>query len=85
MGLIFALLEAEGKVDVQKQVVDYVSELKGTNWDGITVLNALNMALGLQLEETWRPSWIPVDHRALLQRRVRPRTLDRRSTTGSTS
>jgi len=52
VGLIFALLEAEGKVDVQKQVVDYVSELKGTNWDGITVLNALNMALGLQLEET---------------------------------
>jgi CubicO group peptidase (beta-lactamase class C family) len=52
VGLIFALLEAEGKVDVQRQVVDYVSELKGTNWDGITVLNALNMALGLQLEET---------------------------------
>ena len=52
VGLIFALLEAEGKVDVQKQVVDYAPELKGTNWDGITVLNALNMSLGLQLEET---------------------------------
>jgi CubicO group peptidase (beta-lactamase class C family) len=52
VGLVLALLEAEGKVDVQKQVVDYVTELKGTNWDGITVLNALNMSLGLQLEET---------------------------------
>jgi CubicO group peptidase (beta-lactamase class C family) len=52
VGLVFALLEAEGKVDVQKQVVDYVAELKGTNWEGITVLNALNMSLGLQLEET---------------------------------
>ena len=52
VGLTFALLEAEGKVDVQKQVVDYVPELKGTNWDGITVLNALNMSLGLELEET---------------------------------
>jgi CubicO group peptidase (beta-lactamase class C family) len=52
VGLVFALLEAEGKVDVQRPVVDYVSELKGTNWDGITVLNALNMSLGLQLEET---------------------------------
>lgn len=52
VGLIFALFEAEGKVDVQKQVVDYVPELGGTNWDGITVLNALNMSLGLQLEET---------------------------------
>jgi CubicO group peptidase (beta-lactamase class C family) len=52
VGLIFAMLEAEGKVDVQKQVVDYAAGLKGTNWDGITVLNALNMSLGLQLEET---------------------------------
>jgi CubicO group peptidase (beta-lactamase class C family) len=52
VGLVFALLEAEGKVDVQKQVVDYVAELKGTSWEGITVLNALNMSLGLQLEET---------------------------------
>jgi CubicO group peptidase (beta-lactamase class C family) len=52
VGLIFAMLEAEGKVDVHKQVVDYVPELKGTDWDGITVLSALNMALGLQLEET---------------------------------
>jgi CubicO group peptidase (beta-lactamase class C family) len=52
VGLIFALLEAEGKVDVQKPVVDYVPELKGTHWDGITILNALNMSLGLELEET---------------------------------
>jgi CubicO group peptidase (beta-lactamase class C family) len=52
VGLIFALLEAEGKVDVQQQVVDYVPELKGTHWDGITILNALNMSLGLELEET---------------------------------
>lgn len=52
VGLVFAQLEAEGKLDVNKQVVDYVPELKGTSWDGITVLNALNMALGLELEET---------------------------------
>ncbi len=52
VGLIFAMLQAEGKVAVHKQVVDYVPELKGTNWDGITVLSALNMSLGLELEET---------------------------------
>ena len=52
VGLVFALLEAEGKVNVQKQLVEYVPELKGTNWDGITVLSALNMSLGLALEET---------------------------------
>jgi CubicO group peptidase (beta-lactamase class C family) len=52
VGLVFAQLAEEGKVDVAKQVIDYVPELQGTNWDGITVLNALNMALGLELEET---------------------------------
>lgn len=52
VGLVYAQLEAEGLIDVQLKVVDYVDELAGTHWDGITVLNALNMALGLQLEET---------------------------------
>jgi CubicO group peptidase (beta-lactamase class C family) len=52
VGLVFAQLAEEGKVDIAKSVVDYVPELQGTNWDGITVLNALNMSLGLELEET---------------------------------
>ena len=52
VGSVFAMLEAEGKIDVQSQIVDHVPELKGTNWDGITVLSGLNMALGLELEET---------------------------------
>lgn len=33
-------------------MVDYVPELKGTNWDGIKMLDAANMATALQLEET---------------------------------
>jgi len=45
-------MEAEGKIDMQKQVVDYVPELKGTNWDGIKMIDAVNMATALQLEET---------------------------------
>ncbi|MGB5584667.1 MAG: serine hydrolase, partial [Gammaproteobacteria bacterium] len=52
VGLIIAQLEAEGKIDMQKQVVDYVPELKGTNWDGISMIDAANMATALQLEET---------------------------------
>jgi len=52
VGSVFAMLESEGKIDVQSQIVDHVPELKGTSWDGITVLNGLNMALGLELEET---------------------------------
>ncbi|WP_340112725.1 serine hydrolase domain-containing protein [Maribellus mangrovi] len=52
VGLIMAQLEAEGKVDMQKEVVDYIPEFKGTNWDGIKMIDAANMATGLQLEET---------------------------------
>ena len=52
VGLILALLEEDGKLDMSKDVVDYVPELKGTNWDGISVLDAANMETGLALEET---------------------------------
>lgn len=52
VGFIMAQLEAEGKVDMQKEVADYVPELKGTNWDGIKMIDAANMATALQLEET---------------------------------
>ncbi|SHO59495.1 serine hydrolase domain-containing protein [Algoriphagus zhangzhouensis] len=52
VGLVIAQLEAEGKVDMQKEVVDYIPEFKGTNWDGIKMIDAANMATGLQLEET---------------------------------
>ncbi|MCB1231836.1 MAG: beta-lactamase family protein [Verrucomicrobiae bacterium] len=52
VGLVMAQLEAEGKVDMQKEVVEYLPEFKGTNWDGIKMIDAANMATGLQLEET---------------------------------
>lgn len=52
VGLVIAQLEAEGKIDMQKEVVYYLPEFKGSNWDGITMLDAANMATGLQLEET---------------------------------
>jgi len=52
VGLVLAQLEAEGKIDMSKQVVEYLPEFAGTNWDGITMIDAANMATGLQLEET---------------------------------
>jgi CubicO group peptidase (beta-lactamase class C family) len=52
VGLVIAQLEAEGKLDMDKQVVDYLPEFKGTNWDGISMLDAANIATALQLEET---------------------------------
>lgn len=52
VGLIIAQLESEGKIDMEKQVVDYLPEFKGTHWDGIKMIDAANMATALQLEET---------------------------------
>ncbi|MEZ9320343.1 serine hydrolase domain-containing protein [Vibrio sp. 10N.261.49.A12] len=52
VGLVIAQLVDEGKVDLDESIVTYVPELKGSNWDQVSVKNALNMSTGLQLEET---------------------------------
>ncbi|MGD9295172.1 MAG: serine hydrolase domain-containing protein, partial [Roseobacter sp.] len=52
VALVIAQLEAEGKIDMNKQVVEYLPEFARTNWDGITMIDAANMATGLQLEDT---------------------------------
>jgi CubicO group peptidase (beta-lactamase class C family) len=52
VALVIAQMEAEGKIDMDRQVVDYLAEFAGTNWDGIRMIDAANMATALQLEET---------------------------------
>jgi len=44
---MLAFLEYEGKVDVSKPVSFYLNELKGSEWDAVTVEEALDMATGL--------------------------------------
>jgi CubicO group peptidase (beta-lactamase class C family) len=52
VGTVVAMLVEEGKIDPEVSITKYVPELKGTNWDTITVHNVLNMATGLDNEET---------------------------------
>ena len=52
VALVMAQMEAEGKIDMNKQVIDYLPEFAGSNWDGIKMIYAANMATALQLEET---------------------------------
>lgn len=52
VGLVLAQMEAEGKIDMQNPVSDYVPELKGTRWDKVKMIDAVNMSTGLALEET---------------------------------
>jgi len=48
---LLAMLEHEGKVDVSKYVSEYVPELKGSEWDSVTVEETLDMATGLDSTE----------------------------------
>lgn len=52
VGLVVSQLIDEGKLDINASIVNYVPELKGTNWEQVSVKNALNMSTGLKLEET---------------------------------
>lgn len=50
-GLSVGLLEEEGRVDVSRAIDVYLPELSNTNWQGIPVIDILDMASGLDLEE----------------------------------
>lgn len=52
VGLVIAQLVEEGKVDINKPISFYVSELTNTVWDAVTVRDALNHTTGLDNEET---------------------------------
>lgn len=53
---LIALLEDEGKVDVQAPVSSYVPELKNSGWDEVTVEETLDMATGLDSTEHEEPN-----------------------------
>ena len=46
VGTLVAMLEDEGRIDVQQSVESYVPELKNTAWAGIPVIDILDMASG---------------------------------------
>ncbi|WP_416838741.1 serine hydrolase domain-containing protein [Haloferax sp. DFSO52] len=50
-GMMVALLEHDGEVDVKKSVSDYVPELKDSAWDDVTVEETMDMATGLDSTE----------------------------------
>jgi len=55
-GTTVALLGHEGKVDVKKPVSGYVPQLKGSDWDKVTVEETLDMATGLDSTEHEEPN-----------------------------
>lgn len=53
-GLLVGLLEADGRIDVGKPIDAYLPELAGTDWQGIRVIDILDMSSGLDLVESER-------------------------------
>ena len=52
-GLVAEMLIAEGRLDENKLVTDYVPELKGGAYDGATMRNLLNMEIGIDFAEIY--------------------------------
>jgi CubicO group peptidase (beta-lactamase class C family) len=52
VGAVLMQLIAEGKLDLQKPITEYVPELKGTVWDESATYDVANMTTGLDNEET---------------------------------
>jgi hypothetical protein len=53
--LLITMLWEQGNLDFDQPVPTYVPELKGTPWDNVTIANAMNMATGLDVEESFDP------------------------------
>lgn len=51
--LLITMLWEQGNLDFDQPVPTYVPELKGTPWDNVTIANAMNMATGLDVEESF--------------------------------
>lgn len=50
--LIIDMLISEGKIDENQPITKYLTDFKGTAWDGITTKDVMDMATGLDVEDT---------------------------------
>lgn len=50
--LIIDLLISEGKIDENQPITKYLTDWKGTDWDGVTIRDVLDMVSGMDLDDT---------------------------------
>ena len=50
--LLVDILISEGLIDDSASIAEYVDEFKGTAWEGVTVNHVMNMASGLDIDDT---------------------------------
>ena len=59
VGVVLMQMLAEGKIDPDKPITDYVPELAGTVWDDVATYDVANMTTGLDNEETIQAILLP--------------------------
>lgn len=50
--LVIDMLISQGKIDEDAPVTNYITDFKGTDWDGIPTRDIMDMATGMDLEGT---------------------------------
>lgn len=50
--LIIDMLISEGKIDENQPITKYMTDFRGTDWDGITTRDVMDMATGMDVEDT---------------------------------
>ncbi len=65
VGTLLTMLELEGKLDTSKPITDYAPGLKGSAWDTVPLIHAMNMASGLDITEDSKNT---MDPRSVFQR-----------------
>lgn len=48
---IIGMLEREGKIDVHQPVSTYLTELKGTDWGAVPIIDVLDMSSGMGIDD----------------------------------
>ncbi|GBF22139.1 6-aminohexanoate-dimer hydrolase [Arenibacter sp. NBRC 103722] len=48
---LIGLLEMEGKIEVHKTVSEYLTELKGTDWGEVPIIDVLDMTSGMGIDD----------------------------------
>lgn len=67
VGTLLTMLDVEGKVDVSRPITDFAPALKGSEWDSVPLIHAINMASGLDISEDAKAT---MDPRSVFQRIV---------------
>ncbi|WP_299482219.1 serine hydrolase domain-containing protein [uncultured Roseibium sp.] len=65
VGTLLTMLELEGKLDTSKPITDYAPALRGSEWDTVPLIHAINMASGLDITEDAKNT---MDPRSVFQR-----------------